>query len=228
MSKPGRYNGVLGDLDAKLVLGGIEPPSFPCKRIIQSEKLDDIKQNLMDQMEADGLLARPEDVGVQLTHVHESYLVLKMEDGVSTGEYRLVTNLQSLSPYLKPTRLPLPTIDEAFRKLGKWKYIILLDLRSWHWQIPVAKSSMRFLGTSTPYGGNRVYTVQPQGYLNATENADRVIIKVLEPAIRNKKCVRMADNMIVGGATPTEAAENYEMVLKLCGGAGLTFKASKQ
>ena len=227
MSKPGRYNGVLGNLDAKLVLGGIEPPSFPCKKIIQSEKLDDIKQNIMDQMESDGLLARPEDVGIQLTHVHESYLVPKMEDGVSTGEYRLVTNLQSLSPYLKPTRLPLPTIDEAFRKLGKWKYIILLDLRSWHWQIPVAKSSMRFLGTSTPYGGNRVYTVQPQGYLNATENADRVIIKVLEPAIRNKQCVRMADNMIVGGTTPIEAAENYEMVLKLCGGAGLTFKASK-
>ena len=227
MSKPGKYNGALGNLDAKLVLGNTEPPSFPCKRIVQSEKLDDIKQELMDQMEADGLLARPEDVGVQLTHVHESYLVPKMEDGEATGEYRLVTNLQSLSPYLKPTRLPLPTIDEAFRKLGKWKFIILLDLRSWHWQIPVEKSSMRFLGTSTPYGGDRVYRVQPQGYLNATENADRVILRVLEPAMKSKKCIRMADNMIVGGTTPAEAAENYELVLKLCGGAGLTFKAAK-
>ena len=102
-----------------------------------------------------------------------------------------------------------------------------MDLRSWHWQIPVAKSSMRFLGTSTPYGGDRVYTVQPQGYLNATENADRVILRVLEPAIREKRCIRMADNMIVGGNTPTEAAKNYELVLKLCGAAGLTFKASK-
>ena len=227
MSKPGRYNGVLGNLDAKLVLGSTEPPSFPCKRIVQSEKLDDIKQEIMDQMEADGLLARPEDVGVQVTHVHESYLVPKMEDGTVTGEYRLVTNLQSLSPYLKPTRIPLPTIDEAFRKLGKWRFIILMDLRSWHWQIPVAKSSMRYLGTSTPYGGDRVYTVQPQGYLNATENADRVILRVLEPAIKAKKCIRMADNMIVGGSTPEEAAEHYELVLKLCGGAGLTFKAGK-
>ena len=227
MSKPGKYNGNLGNLDAKLVLGNIEPPSFPCKRIIQSEKLDDIKQQIMDQMEADGLLARPEDVGVQVTHVHESYLVPKMEDGQPTGEYRLVTNLQSLSPYLKPTRLPLPTIDEAFRKIGRWKYITILDLRSWHWQIPVARSSMRFLGTSTPYGGDRVYTVQPQGYLNATENADRVILRVLEPAIRDRKCVRMADNMILGGDTPEEVAKNYELVLKLCGGAGLTFKASK-
>ena len=72
-------------------------------------------------MEAEGLLTRLESVGVQVTHVHESYLLSKMEDGKATGEYRLVTNLQSLSPYLKPTRLPLPTIDEAFRKFGRWK-----------------------------------------------------------------------------------------------------------
>ena len=227
LSKPGKYNGILGNLDARLVLGNTEPPSFPCKRIVQSEKLDDIKQEIMDQMEADGLLARPKDVNVQVTHVHESYLVPKMEDGIPTGEYRLVTNLQSLSPYLKPTRLPLPTIDEAFRKLGRWKYITIMDLRSWHWQIPVAKSSMRYLGTSTPYGGDRVYTVQPQGYLNATENADRVILHELEPAIKQKKCIHMEDNMIVGGNTPLEAAQNYEIVLKLCGVAGLTFKATK-
>ena len=189
-SKLGRYNGSLGNLDAKLVLNNdkIDPPSFPCKRIIQSEKLDDMKQNIMDQMEADGILVRPEDLGVTLTHVHPSFMVPKMDDGIHTGEYRLVTNLQSLSPYIKPTRISLPTIDDAFRKIGKWKYIILLDLKSWHWQIPMAKSSMRYLGTSTPYGGDRVYAVQPQGYLNATENFDRVIQKVLEPALRQKKC----------------------------------------
>ena len=134
-SKLGKYNGSLGNLDAKLVLNNdnIDPPSFPCKRIIQSEKLEDMKQNIMDQLEADGILVRPEDVGVTLTHVHPSFLVPKMDDGIATGEYRLVTNLQSLSPYIKPTRISLPTIDDAFRKLGKWKYIILLDLRSWHW-----------------------------------------------------------------------------------------------
>ena len=228
-SKLGKYNGSLGNLDAQLVLNNsnIDPPSFPCKRIVQSEKLDDMMQDIMDQMEADGILARPEDVGVQLSHVHQSYMLPKMEDGTPTGEYRLVTNLQSLSPYIKPTRIPLPTIDEAFRKLGRWKYIVLLDLRSWHWQIPMAKSSLRYLGTSTPYGGDRVYVVQPQGYLNATENSDRLIQKVLEPAVRQKKCIRMADNMIVGGSTVAEAADNYELLLKLCGGAGLTFKASK-
>ena len=37
----------------------------------------------------------------------------------------------------------------------------------------------------------------------------------------------MADNIIVGGSTIDEAASNYKLLLQLCGGAGLTFKASK-
>ena len=228
-SKPGLYNGALGNLDAHLILNNnnIEPPSFPCRKIIQSDKLNQLKQNLMDEMEADGLLVRPEDHGIHLTHVHESYLVPKLDDGVPTGEYRLVTNMQSLSPYIKPTRIPLPTIEESFRKLGKWKYIVLMDLRSWHWQIPMDKKSMRFLGTSTPFGGDRVYAVQPQGYLNATENSDRVIQIVLEPVMRQGKCLRVADNLITGGNTPQEAVANYELILKLCNHCGLTFKASK-
>ena len=53
------------------------------------------------------------------------------------------------------------------------------------------------------------------------------IQKVLEPAMRQKKCIRMADNIIVGGSTIDEAASNYKLLLQLCGGAGLTFKASK-
>ena len=228
-SKPGLYNGALGNLDAHLILNdnNVEPPSFPARKIVQSEKLDRIKQQLMDEMEADGLLVRPEDCGIHLTHVHDSYLVPKMDDGSPTGEFRLVTNLQSLSPYIKPTRIPLPTIDESFRKLGKWKFIILMDLRSWHWQIPMDKKSMRFLGTSTPFGGDRVYAVQPQGYLNATENSDRVIQAVLEPAVREGKCLRVADNLITGGNSPEEAMKNYELLLKLCDYCGLTFKAKK-
>ena len=74
------------------------------------------------------------------------------------------------------------------------------------------KKSMKFLGTSSPFGGDRVYAVQPQGYLNATENADRVIQTVLEPAMRQGKCLRVADNLITEGNTPDEAAKNYELI----------------
>ena len=97
-SKPGLYNGALGNLDAHLVLNdNVEPPSFPSRKIVQSEKLDRIKQSIMDEMEADGILVRPEDHGIHVTHVHDSYLVPKTEDGVATGEYRLTSSLYRLT-----------------------------------------------------------------------------------------------------------------------------------
>ena len=61
-------------------------------------------------------------------------------------KWRLVTSMQSLSPYLKSVRVQLPTVEEAFRKIGKWKYL-----------------------ENTPFGGERIYLKQPMGYLNATE-----------------------------------------------------------
>lgn len=228
-SKLGRYNSELGNLDAKVVMNTnkIEPPSFPFRKVNQPEALNKKQQEVMDAMEADGILVRPEDVGIVPTHVHPSFMVPKMDDGNFTGEYRLVTGLSSLSPFLKPVRVPLPTIEEAFRKLAKWKFLIMADLKSWHWQIPLSRDSMRFFGTATPYGGLRLYAMQPMGYLNATENADLVIQSVLNPAIRQGKCVRIADNLFTGGSSVKEAADNFHLMLNLCNNSGLTFKASK-
>ena len=98
-SRAGRYNGVLGNLNARVTLNNslVEPPSYSPKRVVQSEKMDRIQQDIMDQMEADGILGRPEDLNITVTHMHTSYIVPKMEDGNPTGEWRLVTGMQSLS-----------------------------------------------------------------------------------------------------------------------------------
>ena len=205
----------------------VEPPSYSPKRVVQSEKMDQIQQDIMDQMEADGILGRPEDYNVTVTHMHTSFLVPKMDDGKSTGEWRLVTSMQSLSPYLKPVRIQLPTVEEAFRKIGKWKYIIVTDLKHWHWQIPLHKNSMRFFGTNTPFGGERIYLRQPMGYLNATENADRVIQRVLQPIVSEGKAARIADNLFTGGNEPEEALDNFNTILALCENSGITLKAQK-
>ena len=106
-SKASKYNGVLDNLDTKMILNNnlVEPPSYSPKRVIQSEKMDEIQQDIMDQREADGILGRPEDFNVTVTHMHTSFLVPIMDDGKSTGEWILVTSMQSLSPYLKPVRI---------------------------------------------------------------------------------------------------------------------------
>merc|ERR1712237_176476 len=53
-SKAGKYNGVLGNLDANMTMNNnlVEPPSYPPKRVVRSEKVDEIQQNIIDQMEA--------------------------------------------------------------------------------------------------------------------------------------------------------------------------------
>ena len=147
-SKAGKYNGVLGNLDANMTLNNnlVEPPSYSPKRVVRSEKVDEIQQDIMDQMEADGILGRPGDFNVAVTHMHTRFLVPRMDDGKATGEWRLVTSMQNLSPYLKSVRIQLPTVEEAFRKIGKWKYL-----------------------KNTPFGGERIYLRQPMGHLNATE-----------------------------------------------------------
>ena len=65
------------------------------------------------------------------------------------------------------------------------------------------------------------------GYLNANENADRVIQRVLQPVMTEGKAARIADNMITGGDSPEEAAANLRTILAHCAKSGITLKAQK-
>ena len=69
-------------------------------------------------MKALGVLAKPEDVGVDAVYVSPSFLVKKPDGG-----YRLVTAFNNLDQY---TRL-LPTAsvsrNDVLRRISSWKYI---------------------------------------------------------------------------------------------------------
>ena len=65
------------------------------------------------------------------------------------------------------------------------------------------------------------------GYLNATENADRVIQRVLQPVVSEGKEARIADNLFTGGNDPEEALDNFNTILALCENSGITLKAQK-
>ena len=66
------------------------------------------------------------------------------------------------------------------------------------------------------------------GYLNATENADCKIQRVLQPIVAEWKAARIADNLFTGGNDPEEALNNFNMILALCENSGITLKAKKQ
>ena len=52
----------------------------------------------------------------------------------------------------------MPNVDAVLREIGKWSYIIATDLLQAFYQIPLAKSSIKYCGVCTPYKGIRVNT----------------------------------------------------------------------
>ena len=82
----GRYNDKAGKVRARVNLGKVVPPT----RKLQVPKYDknnlDLLQEKFDDLEHQGVFARPEDVNVVIEHVSPSFLVKK-----ASGGYRLVT-----------------------------------------------------------------------------------------------------------------------------------------
>ena len=72
-------------------------------------------QEKFDELEREGVFARPEDVGVAVEHVSSSFLIRKQ-----SGGYRLVnvTTFTSLSEYCKALRTVMPSVDDTLRTIA--------------------------------------------------------------------------------------------------------------
>ena len=116
------------------------------------DKLVELQQKF-DDLEAIGVFSKPEDVGVVAEYLNPSFLVKK-----PNGSFRLVTAFSDVGRYSKPQPALLPDVESTLRSIGAWKYIIVSDLTSAFYQIPLSKDSMKYCGVATPFKGVRVYT----------------------------------------------------------------------
>ena len=73
-------------------------------------------------MEKWGVLAKPEDLGIVLTHVHPCILLLK-----GIGKFRLVTDFRSIQNFVKPLPTLMPTVSDAMTALLSVNFHIELD-----------------------------------------------------------------------------------------------------
>ena len=113
-------------------------------------------QQKFDELEAQGIFKRPEDIGITVEYLNPSFLVTK-----PTGGHRLVTAFADVGRYSKPQPSLLPDVDTTLRTIAQWKYIIVTDLTSAFYQIPLSKSSMKYCGVATPFRGNTsLYTLR--------------------------------------------------------------------
>ncbi len=181
-----------------------------------------ILQNKFDELERQGVFARPEEVGVVVEHVSPSFLVRK-----ANGGFRLVTAFTTIGEYSKTLPSIMPTVDDTLRMIASWKYIIATDLRDAFYQIPLDKTSMKWCATSTPYRGLRVYLVSAQGMPGSSETLEEMMCTVLGSLIQEGCVAKIADDLYVGGDSLNSLYENWSRVLNALRLNGLTLKSNK-
>ena len=165
-------------------------------------------QDKMDELEEMGVLAKPEDVGISVEYVSPSFLVRK-----PSGGSRPVTSFVNISRYAKPPPSCVTRSNEVLRFLAHWKFIIQSDMTSQFFQLPMKKSSMKYLGAVTPFKGTRVYTRAAMGMPGSTEHLNELMFRVLGDLIREGVVMKIADDLYIGGDSIGSLLHNWERVL---------------
>ena len=218
----GAYNDHSGTIRAKVNIGNVEPPPQKGKLPFYKQSNLQILQDEADKLEQLGVLAKPEDVNVDVEYVSPSFLTEK-----PSGGYRLVTAFNNLGQYTKILPTVSNTCDDVLRKLSKWKYLIKADLTKSFFQIPVAKSSMKYLGTVTPFKGLRVYTRSAMGMPGSSEHLHELMCRIFGDLIQQGIVIIIADDVHVVANTIEELLENWGQVLQRLSQNNLCLSAAK-
>ena len=209
------------------------PPANKVNNINYDHSTKVLLQQVCDEFTAQGVLGIPQDFDIQIQHVSPAFLVRKQraknkpKNELTTKDVRLVVNFGKLNDHLKniPTSIIKP--KDIFLHLGRWKYIIVMDLFQGFYQNHAAIEDGQWLGISTPFGGLRFMRRSGQGLLGQSEELDELLAKVLSHEMLTGSVARIADDLYVGGATPLETANNYEQVLSKLNAANLKISADK-
>ena len=129
-------------------MGPVQPPQRK-GRVPQyaRDKLVELQQKF-DELESAGVFSRPEDIGVVAEYINPSFLVKK-----ASGGHRLVTAFAEVGRYSKPQPALMPDVDSTLRLIAKWQFMIVTDLASALYQIPLSKDYIKYCGVVTPFKG---------------------------------------------------------------------------
>ena len=190
---PGRYNGYYGDIDNSIDFISSPPPSVKARLPHYSADKLKIMAKLMDELETMGVLAKPEQVGVTPAFVIPSLLTPKP----GKGEWRLVSDFTPLNIHIRKFQNVSPTIQDAKKVLAKYKYNVECDLSNYFFQGGMKREDIQYLATPHPYKGLRVYCVEPQGLLNASEHSYERLARIFEDLCMEEKMTCKKDGLFI-------------------------------
>ena len=216
------YNGAAGPFEAVVNMGPVQPPQRK-GRLPQyaHNKLVELQQKF-DELETQGVFRRPEEVGVSAEYLNPSFLVTK-----PNGGHRLVTAFADVGRYSKPQPSLLPDVDSTLRTIAQWKYIIVTDLTSAFYQIPLSKCSMKYCGVATPFRGVRVYTRCAMGMPGSETALEELMCRVLGDCVQDGIAAKLADDLYCGANSPQALLENWRRILQALEKCNLHLSPSK-
>ena len=216
------YNNGMGKFQATVNMGPVLPPQRK-GRVPQysRDKLIELQQKF-DELEAQGVFSRPEDVNVTAEYLNPSFLVKK-----PNGGFRLVTAFSDVGRYSKPQPSLMPDVDSTLRTIAQWKYIVKTDLTNAFYQIPLAQQSMKFCGVATPFRGVRVYTRCAMGMPGSETALEELMCRVVGDFIQEGSVAKLADDLYIGGNTPDELLLTFKKVLQALQRCDLRLSPSK-
>ena len=217
-----KYNGASGKIEANVNMGPVLPPQrkgrlphYDRERMVQL-------QCKFDELEEAGVFATPESVNISVEYLNLSFLVAK-----PNGGSRLVTSFGEVGHYSKPQPSLMPNVDDTLRAIARWKFVIVSDLLQSFYQIPLAHSSMKYCGVSTPFKGIRVYTRSAMGMPGSETCLEELMSRVLGDLIQEGFVAKIADDLYCGGDTPEELVKNWSRVLEALHRNNLRLSARK-
>ncbi|MGH0154427.1 UNVERIFIED_CONTAM: hypothetical protein FKN15_051127 [Acipenser sinensis] len=96
------------------------------------------------------------------------------------GTIRFCIDFRAVNEVSKFDAYPMSRIDEMIEKLGRAKFITMLDLTKGYWQVPLEENSKEKTAFSTPEGLFQ-FTVLPFGLHGAPATFQHLMNKVLRP-----------------------------------------------
>ena len=203
-----KYNGASGNIESCVNMGPNLPPQRKGRLPHYSRDNMMALQNKCDDLEQQGVLAKPEEVGITVEYLNLSFLVQK-----PSGGSRLVTSFGEVAQFSKPQPALMTHVDQVLRNISSWKYIIVTDLKQAYYQIPLAKASMKFCGIVTPFKGVRVYTRSAMGMPGSETALEELLSRVLGDFIMEGWCAKIADDLYIGGDTTEELLNHWSACL---------------
>jgi hypothetical protein len=137
-----------------------------------------------------------------------------------TGSIRLCTDMRLINAKTIPCAYKGPDIQDIINKAAASKFISLIDLRQFYWQIPLSKSSQKYCGFYVDGIGQYCWTVTPFGCMNASKTAQKLMDKILS-GLRHLAAA-FQDDLIVFSSSFEQHLEHLNQVLTRLREAGLT------